>query len=74
MQANLPALCRVVLPFLDGGHDRTALRHHVSEAVHRGDLRVTRGEKPVSAPDEATLDAVVESALTTIAEACLLVS
>src|SRR5262245_2282388 len=58
----LDAVCAVLLPFLDGLHDREALKTKLLAAAGEGRLRL----------DEATADAQVAAAIATLAAAALL--
>lgn len=58
----LDEVCSVLLPFLDGTHDRDALKANLLAAARDGRLRL----------DEATADAQVAAAIETLGRAALL--
>lgn len=69
----LKPLGRVVLPLLDGGHDRAALATAIRAAHEQGAVHLKRQGERIENPDQETLDRLVEQTLHELARDGLLV-
>ena len=73
-QVPLEPLARVIVPLLDGRHDRAALQQAIRVANEKGDVQLRRQGQPLPDPDDALLARLVERTLSEIAQAALLVA
>ncbi|MBL9124281.1 MAG: class I SAM-dependent methyltransferase [Planctomycetaceae bacterium] len=72
-QVALEPLARVVLPLLDGAHDRGALAQAIRAANERGDVQLRLRGEPLADPDDETLARLVERTLNELAQQALLI-
>lgn len=75
LHVNVPLkpLGRLVLPLLDGRHDRASLAEAIRNAHLQGLINLRRDGQRMDDPDQATLDRLVDQTLTELSREALLV-